>query len=173
MKKNLPPLTVLLAMLLTPFLLLADGVVLYHKATGNIFSNYIPAICQDGSTNYYPAFEALQPKETTFDGDTVLGRQVYYPVNWTNFDLASYKTASKSPKTTNDLTGVAQFNVLKQQSTSVVVSNKAVAEITAAIQSLKDAINRRMPATNQITDVELFAGTTNKITADPKSEAVK
>jgi hypothetical protein len=135
---------------------MADGVVLYEKATGNIVG--------DNNTNAVVTFWKLQPSETKYDGNVVYGAQVYFPVNWTNFDLASYtETTTNDPKTILDLTGVKSFDVLKQQSVDVVVSNTANTIITPAVQALLDCMNKRLPATNQITAAELTTATTNRI----------
>ena len=130
----------------------ADGVVIFEKSSGNIQSNM-------NSTTFY----AFQPKETVADGNVVLGSQVYYPVDWSKFDLGSYTKAATDATNISQLVGFKAQDVLTQQSDAVVMSNKASSVITPAVKALMDCVNKRLPATNQITAVELTTATTNKI----------
>lgn len=43
------------------------------------------------------------------------------------------------------------------------VSNSATIQITPAVQALMDAMNKRLPATNKITEAELTIATTNRL----------
>lgn len=92
----------IIALLLMTQMVMADGVVVFHKPTGLLY----------GSDN---GFRKLQPKEARADGDRVLGAQIAKRIDWTLYDLARFDTASDNPQTTNDLTGVVRQYVYEEQ----------------------------------------------------------
>ena len=97
----------------------AEGFTLFEKSTGILQERYtVSVILNDvGEMNTHTnwTFRKLQPKETIVLGKTILGSQVLKNVDWIQYDLARYDSASDNPQTTNDLTGVVRQYVYESQ----------------------------------------------------------
>jgi hypothetical protein len=109
------------------------------------------------STNKLLAWAKIQPKETTYSQNKILGAQVLKNVNWTLYDLASFTgTAPANPTHTNDLPNVVAWGV--QERLAIETGNMDYefdSKLKAIVTGIVKAYNAKLPAQYRPTATEV------------------